>query len=227
MLSGESLLASHQPLAAIERLDEARRIREPIVASRPQQVVYTRGLAQLYSDLGEAFVGAARGPNPRADDWRDAEHWYRRALVLSQISAGGTHCGRASRHVPLTCRVRSSYARGHCTRSAKPRSPSRSLASTRNSLALPQCAPDVVARGRTAILTRMSDDAPAARKMNSWTPPKPGAGAHANRPSASSDAPLGSACVPPALTRLPMKRPDSRVGFRSMTMRSPTATVTV
>ena len=84
MLSGESLLASHQPLAAIERLDEARRIREPIVASRPQQVVYTRGLAQLYSDLGDAFVGAARRPNPRADDWRDAEHWYQRALVLWQ-----------------------------------------------------------------------------------------------------------------------------------------------
>ena len=85
MLSGESLLAS-APAGRrhIERLDEARRIREPIVASRPQQVVYTRGLAQLYSDLGDAFVGAARGPNPRADDWRDADHWYGRALVLWQ-----------------------------------------------------------------------------------------------------------------------------------------------
>ncbi len=98
MLAGESLLASHQPLAAIERLDEARRIREPIVASRPQQVVYTRGLAQIYSDLGDALVHAARGPNPRADEWRDAERWYQRALVLWQ-DLGRRHALWASESV--------------------------------------------------------------------------------------------------------------------------------
>ena len=84
MLSGKCLLAVHDSAAAIERLDEARRILEPIVALRPQQVVYTRGLAQIYTDLGAAHVNAARSQSARANDWHDAARWYRSALTLWQ-----------------------------------------------------------------------------------------------------------------------------------------------
>ena len=84
-LSGESLLAGRDPARAIVALDEARAIREPVVASRPQQAVYGRGLARLYSDLGDASVALAATSTGRHDvseRWHDARRWYEQALRL-------------------------------------------------------------------------------------------------------------------------------------------------
>ena len=79
-LSGESLLAGREPARAIVALDEARAVREPVVASRPQQAVYGRGLARLYSDLGDASVALAATSTRRHDvseRWHDARRWDR------------------------------------------------------------------------------------------------------------------------------------------------------
>ena len=85
MLSGESLLAAHDPVRARAALDEARTIREPIVASRPHQAVYGRGLARLYSDLGDASAALAAKSTARKDvseHWRSARRWYEQASRL-------------------------------------------------------------------------------------------------------------------------------------------------
>jgi len=85
MLSGESLLAGHDPGRAIAVLDEARAIREPIVASRPHQAVYGRGLARLYSDLGDASAALAAKPangHQAIDRWRNARQRYQQSLDL-------------------------------------------------------------------------------------------------------------------------------------------------
>jgi eukaryotic-like serine/threonine-protein kinase len=82
MVAGESLLAGHDPGRAIATLDEARAIREPIVASRPHQAVYGRGLARLYSDLGDASAALATKSTAREDAnqrWRTARRWYEQA----------------------------------------------------------------------------------------------------------------------------------------------------
>src|SRR5262249_5603783 len=85
MLSGESLLAGHDPARAIATLDEARAIREPIAASRPRQAVYARGLARLYSDLGDARAALASQSPARKDvseQWHSARRWYEQASRL-------------------------------------------------------------------------------------------------------------------------------------------------
>ncbi len=82
MLSGESLLKDGDASAAIDRLDEARRVLEPIVTERPQQVVYTRGLAQLYADLGDAYALAAHASGQRQDHLGRAQQSYARSLTL-------------------------------------------------------------------------------------------------------------------------------------------------
>jgi len=85
MLSGESLLAGHDPARALAALDEARAIREPIVASRPHQAVYGRGLARLYSDLGDASAALAAKPangHQAIDRWRNARQRYQQSLDL-------------------------------------------------------------------------------------------------------------------------------------------------
>lgn len=85
MLLGESVLAAHDAGRAIARFDEARAIREPIVASRPHQAVYERGLAELYVDLGDAHAQrAAHSSGHQLDEWRSAQHWYQKALGLWQ-----------------------------------------------------------------------------------------------------------------------------------------------
>jgi serine/threonine protein kinase len=83
MLWGESLVAGHDQTAAIQKLEEARALREPMVMSRPQQAVYSRGLARLYTDLGDAYAaeGAHTPGRERADHhWRDACRYYRLGL---------------------------------------------------------------------------------------------------------------------------------------------------
>jgi tetratricopeptide (TPR) repeat protein len=74
MLMGESLSASGNFPKAIEVLQEARTIREPIVSSHRQRIDYRRGLARLYTDLGGALA-ALRNRN-------EAELWYRKGLDL-------------------------------------------------------------------------------------------------------------------------------------------------
>jgi hypothetical protein len=44
-------------------------------------VSYRRGLAQLYTDLGDAHLRSAHGSGA-GDHLNQAEHWYRRALEL-------------------------------------------------------------------------------------------------------------------------------------------------
>jgi non-specific serine/threonine protein kinase/serine/threonine-protein kinase len=85
MLSGESLLAGGDPVRALSAFDEARVIREPIVASRPRQAVYGRGLARLYSDLGDASAALAAKSIVRrevSERWRSARRWYEKASRL-------------------------------------------------------------------------------------------------------------------------------------------------
>jgi hypothetical protein len=74
MLTGESLAASGNPSWAIEAFQEARAIREPIVAAHRQRIDYRRGLARLYTDLGSALVVL----NHR----NEAEIWYQKGLDL-------------------------------------------------------------------------------------------------------------------------------------------------
>ena len=74
MLTGESLAASGNFAKAIEVLQEARAIREPIVSAHRQRIDYRRGLARLYTDLGGAFA-ALKNPN-------EAELWYQKGLDL-------------------------------------------------------------------------------------------------------------------------------------------------
>ncbi len=83
-LWGESLIATIDPPRAIEKLDEARALREPMVASRSQQAVYRRGLARLYTALGDAHAAAARRSTgtSAADGWRAARGRYQQALDL-------------------------------------------------------------------------------------------------------------------------------------------------
>ncbi len=81
MLQGESQLAGGQPGEAIASLDEARGIRAPLVAARPQQVGYRRALAQLYTDLGDAHLRAAAGI-ASDEHRRQAVQWYQEALAL-------------------------------------------------------------------------------------------------------------------------------------------------
>ncbi len=84
-LWGESLLALRDPSASILRLDEARRIREPIVASRREQAGYARGLARSYTILGAAYAAhAAAAPNRVAalERWRTASEYDSRALDI-------------------------------------------------------------------------------------------------------------------------------------------------
>ena len=82
---GESQLAGVEIPGALAKLEEARTLREPIVASRPLQAVYGRGLARSYSDLGDAYVAqAARATRPSSalESWREARRWYQLALPL-------------------------------------------------------------------------------------------------------------------------------------------------
>jgi serine/threonine protein kinase len=83
-LWGESLISTSDLRHAIEKLDEARALREPMVASRGQQAVYRRGLARLYTDLGDAYSAeAGRASGAQAGErWRAAREHYRQALDL-------------------------------------------------------------------------------------------------------------------------------------------------
>ena len=74
MLSGESLTASGNPMKAIESFQEARAIREPIISAHRERIDYRRGLARLYTDLGDALV-VLKSQN-------EAELWYRKGLDL-------------------------------------------------------------------------------------------------------------------------------------------------
>jgi tetratricopeptide (TPR) repeat protein len=83
MLQGESQLAGGNAAEAIASLDDARAIRAPLVAARPQQIGYRRALAQLFTDLGDAHFRAATGAGSEAHR-RQAVQWYQQALVLWQ-----------------------------------------------------------------------------------------------------------------------------------------------
>jgi tetratricopeptide (TPR) repeat protein len=74
MLTGEGLSASGNFTTAIEVLQEARAIKEPIVSAHRQRIDYRRGLARLYTDLGDAF--------DNLQDRNEAELWYRKGLDL-------------------------------------------------------------------------------------------------------------------------------------------------
>jgi tetratricopeptide (TPR) repeat protein len=74
MLTGESLSASGNFTKAIEVLQEARAISEPIVSSHRQRIDYRRELARLYTDLG----GALNALKNR----HEAELSYRKGLDL-------------------------------------------------------------------------------------------------------------------------------------------------
>jgi hypothetical protein len=74
MLMGESLAAGGNPAKAMAVLQEARLIREPIVSAPPARIDYRRGLARLYTDMGDALV-ALRSES-------EAEIWYRKGLDL-------------------------------------------------------------------------------------------------------------------------------------------------
>ena len=79
-LSGEIRLAAGDPSSALQALDAARAIFEPIVAARPQQVIYSRSLARLYEDLGRAHVAKASAGD--VNQWREAQRWYDASLGL-------------------------------------------------------------------------------------------------------------------------------------------------
>ncbi|HZP48196.1 MAG TPA: protein kinase [Vicinamibacterales bacterium] len=81
-LDGEIRLAGGDTAGAIRALDAARAIREPIVASRPQQVVYARGLARLYATLGRAHAQAARGAARPEEERGESLRWHQAALAL-------------------------------------------------------------------------------------------------------------------------------------------------
>ena len=74
MLSGEGLNASGDATQAIETFQEARAILEPIISAHRERIDYRRGLARLYTDLGDALV-VRKSQN-------EAELWYRKGLDL-------------------------------------------------------------------------------------------------------------------------------------------------
>ena len=74
MLSGESLNASGDATKAIESFQEARAIREPIISAHRERIDYRRGLARLYTDLGDALVAL--------NSQNEAEVWYQKGLDL-------------------------------------------------------------------------------------------------------------------------------------------------
>jgi non-specific serine/threonine protein kinase/serine/threonine-protein kinase len=74
VLTGESLAASHDYKMAVDVFQEAREIDEPIVSEHNQRIDYRRGLAQLYSDLGDSFVSLGNRI--------EAETSYRKGLDL-------------------------------------------------------------------------------------------------------------------------------------------------
>jgi tetratricopeptide (TPR) repeat protein len=74
MLTGESFAAGGNPAKAIENFHEARAICEPIVAAHRQRIDYRRGLARLYTDMGDAFVVLKNRS--------EAEIWYQKGLDL-------------------------------------------------------------------------------------------------------------------------------------------------
>ena len=61
-------------MQTVDALQEARAIREPIVATHRQRIDYRRGLARLYTDLGSALVVT--------NNRNEAETWYRKGLDL-------------------------------------------------------------------------------------------------------------------------------------------------
>ena len=73
-MTGESLSASGNFTKAIEVLQEARAISEPIVSSHTQRIDYRRELARLYTDLGAALAALK--------DRNEAELWYQKGLDL-------------------------------------------------------------------------------------------------------------------------------------------------
>jgi tetratricopeptide (TPR) repeat protein len=79
---GETLIASHRTHAAITTLEEARVVGDPIAGSRPEQATYTRGIAQLYTDLGDAYRQAAEHTSSPTGSWGEARRAYARALDL-------------------------------------------------------------------------------------------------------------------------------------------------
>lgn len=74
MLTGESLVAIGNSNKALAAFQEARAIREPIVSAHRQRIDYRRGLARLYTDLGDALVIL------KSD--KEAELWYQKGLDL-------------------------------------------------------------------------------------------------------------------------------------------------
>ena len=74
MLTGESFAAGGNPAKAIESFQEARAICEPIVAAHRQRIDYRRGLARLYTDMGDAFVVLKNRT--------EAAIWYQKGLDL-------------------------------------------------------------------------------------------------------------------------------------------------
>ncbi|MEP6569926.1 MAG: serine/threonine-protein kinase, partial [Acidobacteriota bacterium] len=73
-LAGEGMKASGNLPRAIAAFQEARAIEEPIVSSHGQRIDYRRGLARLYTDLGDVFA-TLKKPG-------EAEIWYQRGLAL-------------------------------------------------------------------------------------------------------------------------------------------------
>src|SRR4029077_20706891 len=62
--------ASGNSAKAIESFQEARAIREPIISAHRERIDYRRGLARLYTDLGDALV-VLKSQN-------EAELWYQK-----------------------------------------------------------------------------------------------------------------------------------------------------
>jgi len=73
-LSGEGLSASGNFTKAIEVLQEARAISEPIVSAHRQRIDYRRELARLHTDLGGALTALK--------NWKEAELSYQKGLDL-------------------------------------------------------------------------------------------------------------------------------------------------
>jgi hypothetical protein len=82
MLLGEAQLAGHDTTGTIASLEKGLAIRAPLVASRPDQVVYSRGPAQLWSDLGDAHMSAAAHERTATGHRQEARRAYARSLDL-------------------------------------------------------------------------------------------------------------------------------------------------
>lgn len=76
VLKGECLEGIKNPRAALEVLEEARDLNEPIVLAHPTRIDYRRGLARLYSDIAD--IHTALGSRV------EAESFYHKALDIWQ-----------------------------------------------------------------------------------------------------------------------------------------------